>query len=160
MLITAMLVLYPMRACLHSDVGAPTRNRSSPPRRLTVPRMNFEVGEAELRDAPGVAVRGEVDLSVVPELELALETAIMESVGAFVIDLSTLDFIDSSGLQVLLRARGLLGRSDRALAVVCPHGPVRRVFELSGLSDLFALFPSREAALEALISPQPQARQD
>ena len=71
--------------------------------------------------------------------------------GAFVIDLSQLDFIDSSGLQVLLRARGLLGREDRALAVVCPHGPVRRVFELSGYSELFALFGSREEAVAALV---------
>ena len=51
------------------------------------------------------------------------------------IDLSDLEFIDSSGLQVLLRKLlgGLLGREDRQLAVVCPYGPVRRVFELSGV---------------------------
>ena len=72
-------------------------------------------------------------------------------VGAFVIDLSDLDFIDSTGLHVLLRARGLLGREDRQLAVVCPHGPVRRVFELSGVSELFALYGSREEAVAALV---------
>lgn len=107
--------------------------------------MRFEVTTDEL----GVAVSGEVDLSVVPELELALETAILESEGDFVIDLSELRFIDSTGLHVLLRARGLLGREDRALAVICPHGPVRRVFELSGFSELFALFSSREGLLRA-----------
>jgi anti-anti-sigma factor len=107
--------------------------------------MRFEV----TRDELGAVVGGEVDLSVVPELELALETAIIESEGDFVLDLSELEFIDSTGLQVLLRARGLLGREDRALAVVCPHGPVRRVFELSGFSELFALFSSREELLRA-----------
>ena len=50
-----------------------------------------------------------------------------------------------------MRARDLLGREDRQLAVVCPFGPVRRVFELSGLSELFALFASREAAAAALV---------
>jgi anti-sigma B factor antagonist len=116
--------------------------------------MRFEVGHDGLGDAPGVAVRGEVDISVAEALEQALEVAILESAGAFVVDLSDLDFIESTGLQVLLRARGLLGREDRALAVVCPHGPVRRVFELSGLSELFALFPSREEALAALVPRQ------
>jgi anti-sigma B factor antagonist len=116
--------------------------------------VRFEVGDAVLRDAPGVAVRGEVDMSVAEALEEALEAAIRESVGAFIVDLSGLDFIESTGLQVLLRARGLLGREDRALAVVCPHGPVRRVFELSGLSDLFALYPSREEAAAALVPAQ------
>jgi anti-sigma B factor antagonist len=113
--------------------------------------MRFEVDDAGLRDAPGVAVHGEVDLHVVPELEDAIEAAIRKSVGAFIIDLSDLDFIDSSGLQVLLRARALLGREDRALAVVCPYGPVRRVFELSGTSELFALYGSREEAAAALV---------
>jgi anti-sigma B factor antagonist len=113
--------------------------------------QRFEVNDAGLGDAPGVAVRGEVDLSVVEALEDGLEAAIRESVGAFIIDLSELDFIDSTGLQVLLRARGLLGREDRALAVVCPHGPVRRVFELSGLSELFVLYRSREEAVAALV---------
>jgi anti-anti-sigma factor len=111
----------------------------------------FEVDDAGLGDAPGVVVHGEVDLNVVPQLEETIEKAIIESVGAFIIDLSDLEFIDSSGLQVLMRARGLLGREDRALAVVCPHGAVRKVFELSGCSDLFALFPSREAAVAALV---------
>jgi len=110
----------------------------------------FEVDDAELRDAPGVAVRGEVDINTVPALETALDEAIRESVGAFIVDLSDLDFIDSSGLHVLMRARGLLGREDRALALVCPHGPVRRVFELSGHSELFALYASRDEAASAL----------
>ncbi len=110
----------------------------------------FEVDDAELRDAPGVAVRGEVDINTVPDLETALDEAIRESVGAFIVDLSDLDFIDSSGLHVLMRARGLLGREDRALALVCPHGPVRRVFELSGHSELFALYASRDEAAAAL----------
>ena len=117
------------------------------------PPRPFEVDDAGLRDAPGVAVHGEVDMNDAPALEAALDAAIRESVGAFIIDLSDLEFIDSSGLQVLLRARGLLGREDRALAVVCPYGPVRRVFELSGSSELFALYPSREEAAAALVPP-------
>ena len=113
--------------------------------------MRFEVDGDGLGDAPGVAVRGEVDMAVVDTLQEALEDAIRDSVGAFVIDLSDLDFIDSSGLHVLVRARGLLSREDRALAVVCPHGPVRRVFELAGYSDLFLIFGSREEAGRALV---------
>jgi anti-sigma B factor antagonist len=113
--------------------------------------VRFEVDDAGLRGAPGVAVHGEVDITVAEALEEALDAAIRESVGAFVVDLSDLDFIESAGLHVLLRARGLLGREERALAVVCPHGPVRRVFELSGHSELFALYESREEAAAALV---------
>jgi anti-sigma B factor antagonist len=117
---------------------------------------DFALDHAGLRDAPGLAVRGELDLAAAPELEAALEDAIRESAGAFVLDLTGVGFIDSSGLSVLLRARALLGREDRALAVVCPHGPVRRVFELSGVSEVFALYPTRSAAAAALVPPTPR----
>ena len=113
--------------------------------------MRFEVDDSGPGDAPGVAVHGEVDISVAEALEEALDAAVRESAGAFIVDLSDLDFIESTGLQVLLRARGLLGREDRELVVVCPHGPVRRVFELSGLSALFTLYRTREEAVAALV---------
>jgi anti-sigma B factor antagonist len=101
--------------------------------------------------APGISVEGPMDLATAPALEERLEAAIRESVGAFVVDLSGVDFLDSSGLTVLLRARALLGREDRALALVCPHGPVRRVFELAGVSTVFALYATREAAAAHLV---------
>ena len=100
---------------------------------------------------PAFAVRGDVDLATAPGLEEELEAAVRDSVGALVVDLTDVSFIDSTGLQVLLRIRGLLGREDRALALVCPHGPVRRVFELAGVSDVFALYPTRDAAAAALV---------
>jgi anti-sigma B factor antagonist len=111
----------------------------------------FGVDDPRLGGAPGLAVRGEVDINVADALEAALDAAILASEGAFTIDLSELEFIDSTGLHVLLRARGLLGREDRALAVICPPGPGRRVLELSGMSELFALYGSREDAAAALI---------
>jgi hypothetical protein len=56
-----------------------------------------------------------VDLSVAPQLTEALEATIRESVGAFVIDLGDVTFLDSSGVNVILRARATLGRDERAL---------------------------------------------
>jgi anti-anti-sigma factor len=116
-----------------------------------MPPGPFEVDDAGLGDAPGVAVHGEVDINGVEILETTLEQAIIESVGAFVIDLTDVGFLDSSGLAVLMRARALLGREDRALAVVCPVGPARRTFEVSGCAELFNLYDSRDEAIAALV---------
>lgn len=113
----------------------------------------FEVVEAALEQAPGVAVRGEIDIATVSDLERALDIAIRASRGAFVLDLSNVEFLDSSGLQALLRARALLGREDRALAVICPPGPVRRLFDVAGITDLLFLYASREDAAAALVPP-------
>jgi anti-sigma B factor antagonist len=114
------------------------------------PRL-CKVEDAGLLGARGVAVSGEVDVATVPVLEAALDAAIRQSEGAFILDLSDVDFMDSSGLHVLLRARSLLGRGDRALAVICRSGPVRRLFELSGIADLFFIYSSREEAAVALV---------
>ena len=111
----------------------------------------FEVDDVEVGRAPGVAVRGEVDLATVTVLEEALDAAIRESEGAFMLDLSDVDFIDSSGLHALLRARGLLGREDRSLGLICRPGAARRALEVSGIADLFLIYDTREEAAAALV---------
>jgi anti-sigma B factor antagonist len=113
--------------------------------------QRFEFVVAPLQKAPAVAVRGEVDIAVVPALELALGGAIRDSAGAFVLDLCEVEFLDSSGLRLILHARALLAREDRALAIVCPPGPVRRLFDETGIADLLFLFSSTAEAAAALV---------
>ncbi len=112
---------------------------------------DLETETDPLTGVPGVQLGGELDLGNAAFVEEQLDTAIHTSEGAFVVDLCDVTFLDSSAINVLLRARAQLGRRDRQLVVVCPHGPVRRVFELAGVSDLFALFESRAEAAAALV---------
>jgi anti-sigma B factor antagonist len=111
----------------------------------------FEINPRRLGGAPCLALAGELDIAEVPRLEHAVDDAIADSEGVFAIDLCELDFLDSSGIRVLLRARALLGREDRTLVLICPHGPVRRAIELTGVSDLFTIYASREDAANALV---------
>jgi anti-sigma B factor antagonist len=113
----------------------------------------FEVEWAPLSGAPGVAVRGEVDIGTVAKLSEALDEAVRESSGALVVDLREVVFLGSTGLTALVRARAQLGREERALVVICPPGPVRRLFEVVGIVDLFELFESREEAAASLLRP-------
>jgi anti-sigma B factor antagonist len=111
----------------------------------------FEVVEAAYEDVPGLAVRGEVDLAAVSMLEPALDAAIKTTVGAFVLDLCDLEFLDSAGLRLLLHARALLARDQRELAIICPPGPVRRLFETTGVAELLVLYDSRDDLQAALV---------
>jgi len=106
-----------------------------------------------LSGVPGVQLGGELDISNAQDVQELLDAAIHTSAGAFVVDLCDVDFLDSTAINLLMRARAQLGRQERQLVVVCPPGPVRRVFELAGISDLFALFGSRAAAAAALVPP-------
>ena len=111
----------------------------------------FEIVEYDCGEVPGLTVRGELDMASGAQLELAVDTAIRGSIGAFVLDLCDLEFLDSSGLSVVLRARAMLARDERALAIVCPPGPVRRLMEVAGVADLLFLYDSREDVHAALV---------
>lgn len=111
-----------------------------------------KVEEARIGDIPAVAVWGEVDISAVDVLDAALESAILKSTGAFVVDLTEVSFLDSSGLATIMRARALLDREHRQLAVVCPPGPARRIFELTNMQELLAIFSSPQEAADALVA--------
>jgi anti-sigma B factor antagonist len=112
----------------------------------------------EVVDLPGklagVAVRGEVELATAPALTAALEDRIRRTSGAFVVDFLAVDFLDSSGIHCLVRARALLGRDDRALALICPAGNVRRVLEVAGIDELVPVYGSREELERALATPR------
>jgi anti-sigma B factor antagonist len=104
----------------------------------------LEVLELDVREAAGVAVRGELELATAAALSAALDHAIRTTVGPFVIDLSNVGFLDSSGIACLMRARALLGREDRVLGLICPPGSTRRALELTGVDELVALYASRD----------------
>jgi anti-sigma B factor antagonist len=110
----------------------------------------FAVVDLALGAAAGVAVRGELEIATAPQLTAALDEAIRCSSGPFVIDLATVDFLDSSGIGCLMRARALLGRDDRTLGLICPPGNVRRVLEIAGIDELVALYGSRDELASAL----------
>lgn len=110
------------------------------------------VERARFARAPGVIVDGDVDIDTAAQLTQALDAAIWDARGAFVIDLSGVTFLDSSGVSVLVRARAVLGREERALLIACPAGPARRIFELAGIDDLLELF---ETPAQAAASLQP-----
>ena len=80
-----------------------------------------------------VAIAGDIDPHTAPTLREELEAVD----GPVVLDLSGVAFVDSSGLRVLLEAN--TRRSDSGgIAIRNPSDVVRRVLDLSGLSDVFA----------------------
>jgi anti-sigma B factor antagonist len=90
-----------------------------------------------------VTVRGEIDIVSAPEFEEKLST-----VGStIVVDLRHLDFMDSSGLAVLLRRNATLDGSSELRLVVKP-GIIERLLEVSGIDKVFPIYPDIEAAID------------
>jgi anti-sigma B factor antagonist len=64
------------------------------------------------------------------------------------------EFIDSTGLSVLLNGLRRVNRQRGRMALVCTNPTVLRLFEITRLDATFDIHPSREAALSAVRSAE------
>jgi anti-sigma B factor antagonist len=84
-----------------------------------------------------LAARGEIDLGTVDDLRDAIERAAESSAAEVWVDLSEVDFMDSTGLSALVVGhRALPGR----FVVICPDGAPRRALEICGLHEVLRLY--------------------
>jgi anti-sigma B factor antagonist len=92
-----------------------------------------------------LAVSGQLDLLSSPVLERALADSDAEMI---IVDLRGLEFMDSTGLHVLVQAHQRLHDAGRRLALVRASPNVQRLFDLTGLSDSLTIVDSPDQALE------------
>jgi anti-sigma B factor antagonist len=96
---------------------------------------SFRIEESDpAPDLHLIVVEGELDLAVAPELREAIERA--AGTGRVIVDLGPCDFIDSTGIAVLIRGREALVAAGGDLAICSPTRQVLRVLEVTGLAAL------------------------
>jgi anti-anti-sigma factor len=114
------------------DEGTPAPAGSGRPR---IGRFALRTGVRG--DERRLALAGELDLASTPKLARAVSSAIAAGARRVILDLRELDFIDASGLHVVMQARESCRETGCEFAVVPGPRQVQRVFELTGvLSDL------------------------
>lgn len=83
----------------------------------------------------GLAASGEIDVHTAPALAAAIDAA-----GPDVqLDLSAVEFVDSSGLRVLIDSHQRLSDAGGGLRIVALSEPVRRLLEISGVTDYLGI---------------------
>jgi anti-sigma B factor antagonist len=86
-----------------------------------------------------VTVTGELDAYSAPSLEEEASRLLGENVSDLVFDLSGTRFLDSSGLRAILTAQRRLADRDGKLSLRAPSEPVRRLLDITGLTDHFVV---------------------
>ncbi len=123
-----------------------------------VPR--FELSEEHPPSGAHVIdVHGEIHLSTAPDFSERLAAAIDRGSMAIVIDLSGVEFIDSTGLSVLLNGLRLVTQMDGRMAIVCANPTVLRLFQITSLDETFDIFDNRAKAVAHVVQG-PAARPD
>jgi anti-sigma B factor antagonist len=93
-----------------------------------------------------LTVGGEIDLASAPQLSAAFDEIEHSAAKEVVLDLSEVTFLDSTGVGVLINGRRGLG-GDGSIRIVSTRSAIIKLFALTGLSDLFPIYPSLEEAL-------------
>lgn len=93
---------------------------------------------------------GRLDLRSAPDLRARASAALAAGGGVLILDLGAVEFIDSSGLGVLVGLHKEAQRVGGRLVIVPPAGSARQIFTLTRTESFFTLAPTLEAAHAAL----------
>ncbi|MET9728901.1 STAS domain-containing protein [Streptomyces zaomyceticus] len=109
---------------------------------------NLDV-HVEIRDARTavLSVRGELDMETAGRLDEHLAAQVGGGRHHLVLDLSELGFMDSSGLNVLIRSVHRAREAGGDLYLAAPNSAVRRILEITGVTTTI---PPHDHVAEAL----------
>jgi anti-anti-sigma factor len=110
-------------------------------------QSNFNVDVQDGEQTVLVGVSGELDLASSPELERELERGIASEAELLIIDLRKLEFMDSTGLSVLVRAHQKATQSGKRFAIVKGPQQVERLLSLTGVADRLTVVDTPEELL-------------
>jgi anti-sigma B factor antagonist len=93
-----------------------------------------------------LAVEGEVDVYTSPQLKQEIVQRAEAGVKHLIINLSKVEYLDSTGLGVLIGGLKRLREVEGNMALVGPGMRILRIFEITGLDKIFDIYQSEEEA--------------
>ena len=94
-----------------------------------------------------LAVTGEVDVATAPAMRERLVSLVADGNVRLIVDLSPVDFIDSTGLGVLVGTLKRVREADGELALIIPQERILKLFDITGLSKIFIIHSTLNSAL-------------
>ena len=98
-------------------------------------------------DAMIYRLRGSLDLATAPSLRAALIEAANEGKHDIIVDLSQLEFLDSTGLGAIIGAHRRALENGGRVRLIVNEGPISRLLTITGLMRTLAVYGSLDAAL-------------
>ena len=112
--------------------------------------MNLDLDTKQVGDHTVVLVGGEIDVYTAPQLREKLVDLVGEQKYHLIVDMENVDFLDSTGLGVLVGGLKRVRAHDGSLQLVCTQERILKIFRITGLTKVFPIHPSVD---EAVASP-------
>ena len=90
---------------------------------------------------------GELDTYNCGQLRSALVEQVDQGHNRIIVDMSAVEYIDSTGLGSLVGGLKRVSEHGGAMKIVCDNPQIVKVFEITGLDKVFAIFKTQEEAL-------------
>lgn len=104
-----------------------------------MPNVELNVSTASQGGHAVVTATGELDLYTAPRLQAALAGLLRDHVDRITVDLSGVEFCDSTGMNVLLSAMKRLKEQGGSLELAAPRPAVKRILQVTGLDTVFTV---------------------
>jgi anti-sigma B factor antagonist len=108
--------------------------------------QEFRIEERAGSIPPVIAVSGEIDVATAPQLRECLHSVIAVGKSTVVLDLLDVTFLDSTALGVMVGALKRCRELGGDLHVVVADPRIMKIFEITGLSNVFTIADSLQAA--------------
>jgi anti-sigma B factor antagonist len=96
-----------------------------------------------------VVVGGEIDVYTAPKLREQLIDLVSAGAYHLIVDMEGVEFLDSTGLGVLVGGLKRVRAHDGSLRLVCTQERILKIFRITGLTKVFPIHASVEEALAA-----------
>lgn len=112
--------------------------------------MNLKINTRAFDDHTSVIeLEGEVDVYTAPQLKQQIITLLDNNTTKVIVDLTSVDYLDSTALGVLIGGLKRLRERDGSLDLVCPNPRIRRIFEITGLDKIFDIHQTQDEVVSA-----------
>jgi anti-sigma B factor antagonist len=110
--------------------------------------LAISLEEHHQAEAVVLSVLGEVDMATVSELEESIASLADDGYG-LIIDLTATEFMDSTGLRLLLATQERYSERGRKMKVAVDSGPIARLLDVTGLLGHLDVYTSVSEAISA-----------
>jgi anti-sigma B factor antagonist len=110
----------------------------------------MEMIEESLGNTTVVALKGRLDSNMSKGFETRLMELSSAAGASLVIDLGQVSYVSSAGLRVLLLSVRKVKAGKGKVALCAIQAQVKEVFDISGLSAVFSIHPTRDAAVQSV----------
>jgi anti-sigma B factor antagonist len=111
--------------------------------------VDLSLNTRTVDDRTVIEVGGEIDVYTAPKLREALMGLVQGGTYNIVVDMEQVEFLDSTGLGVLVGGLKRVRSHDGSMTLVCTQERLLKIFRITGLTRVFEIHPDVDAAVAA-----------